>query len=396
MWCTNSHNSKVSFAIHATRTTLAITSLVTVARVVRLVTIFIASRLCLENDNPYCVTTMAGIAGTVIPVALLSALLYAPAELIEQYMGADFARNTFPRLVQPVLKALVGLGVARALNRALNSLATNNWRISSSPPTGSWDWPKEIAVVTGGCSGIGLALVEGLAARGVRVAVLDVSDPPPAIRSNLKVTYFKCDVTSLQQVVDTADAVRKTMGGNPTILINNAGIARFNSILDIPEQSLRQVLGVNLMALWFTTKQFLPAMIKENKGHIVTVASLASFIALPMSIEYSATKAGALAFHEGLTCEIKHLHKAPGIKTSVVHPNFVRTAMTVPHAKRIERTQKMMTVEDISKPVLQKIFSGRGGQLVLPPRLDIVTGIRGWPSWMQEGLRDVLGRASCR
>lgn len=339
---------------------------------------------------------MAGIAGTVIPVALLSALLYAPAELIEQYMGADFARNTFPRLVQPVLKALVGLGIARALNRALNSLATNNWRISSSPPTGSWDWPKEIAVVTGGCSGIGLALVEGLAAKGVRVAVLDVSEPPPAIKSNLKITYFKCDVTSLQQVADTADAVRKNMGGNPTILINNAGIARFNSILEIPEQSLRQVLGVNLMALWFTTKQFLPAMIKENKGHIVTVASLASFVALPMSIEYSATKAGALAFHEGLTCEIKHLHKAPGIKTTVVHPNFVRTAMTVPHAKRIERTQKMMTVEDISKPVLQKIFSGRGGQLVLPPRLDIVTGIRGWPSWMQEGLRDVLGRASCR
>lgn len=339
---------------------------------------------------------MAAMARTVIPVALLSALLFAPAELIEQYMGADFARNTFPRLVQPVLKALVGLGIARTLNRALNSLATNNWRISSSPPTGSWDWPKEIAVVTGGCSGIGLALVEGLTARGVRVAVLDVSEPSPAIRSNPKVTYFKCDVTSLQQVVDTADAVRKSMGGNPTILINNAGIARFNSILDIPEQALRQVLGVNLMALWFTTKQFLPAMIKENKGHIVTVASLASFVALPMSIEYSATKAGALAFHEGLTCEIKHLYKARGIKTSVVHPNFVRTAMTVPHATRIERTQKMMSVEDISKPVLERVFSGRGGQLVLPARLDVLTGIRGWPSWMQEGLRDILGRASCR
>lgn len=338
---------------------------------------------------------MASIVRTVTPVALLSALLYAPAELIEQHMGAEFVQNTFPRLVQPVLKALIGLGIARTLNRALNSLATNNWRISSSPPTGSWDWPKEIAVVTGGCSGIGLALVEGLAAKGVRVAVLDVSDPPPAIKSNPKVTYYKCDVTSLQHVGETADAIRKTLG-DPTILINNAGIARFNSILDIPEHSLRQVLGVNLMALWFTTKQFLPAMIKQNKGHIVTVASLASFVALPMSIEYSATKAGALAFHEGLTCEIKHLHKARGIKTSVVHPNFVRTAMTVPHATRIERTQKMMSVEDISNPVLEQVFSGRGGQLVLPARLDIVTGIRGWPSWMQEGLRDVLGRASCR
>lgn len=339
---------------------------------------------------------MARIARTITPVALLAALLSTPAELIKQYIGADFAQYTFPHLIRPILKALVGLSIVRTLNKALNSLATNNWRTSSLPPAGQWDWPKEIAVVTGGCNGIGQALVEGLAARGVRVAVLDVSDPPPAIRSNPKVTYFKCDVTSLQQVAETAHAVRVSMGGEPTILINNAGIARFNSVLDIPEQSLRQILGVNLMALWFTTKQFLPAMIKENKGHIVTVASLASFIALPMSIEYSATKAGALAFHEGLTSEIKHLYKARGIKTSVVHPNFVRTAMTAPHAKKIERTQKMMSVEDISKPVLKQIFSGRGGQLVLPARLDVLTGIRGWPSWMQEGFRDILGRASCR
>jgi all-trans-retinol dehydrogenase (NAD+) len=339
---------------------------------------------------------MVGIVRAVTPVALLAALLSAPAEVIRRYLGAGFAEDTFPHLLRPVLKALVGFSIVRTLNGALNSLATNNWRASSSPPAGKWDWPKEIAVVTGGCNGIGLALVEGLAARGVRVAVLDVSDPPPALRSNPKVTYFQCDVTSLDQVTETAYAIRTTMGGEPTILINNAGVACFNPLLDIPEQSLRKVLGVNLMALWFTTKQFLPAMIRENKGHIVTVASLASFVALPMSIEYSATKAGALAFHEGLTSEIKHLYKARGVKTTVVHPNFVRTAMTEPHADKIERRQKMMSVEDVSKPLLKQIFSGRGGQLVLPARLGLLTGIRGWPSWMQEGLRDMLGRASCR
>ncbi|KAG8161333.1 hypothetical protein KVR01_009597 [Diaporthe batatas] len=338
---------------------------------------------------------MAGIVRTVTPVALLAALLSTPAELMQQYTGLDVAQPTCTRLIRPILKALIGLSIARALNKALNSLATNNWRASSSLPTGLWDWPKEIAVVTGGCNGIGQALVEGLAAKGVRVAVLDVSGPPPAIKSIPKVTFFKCDVSSSQQVAETADAIRKGMGGDPTILINNAGIARFNSILDISEQSLRQVLEVNLMAQWFTTKQFLPKMIANNKGHIVTIASLASFVALPMSIEYSATKAGALAFHEGLACEIKHLYKARGVKTSVVHPNFVRTAMTAPHAEKIEKTQKMMSVEDISKPVLNQIFSGRGGQLVLPARLNVVTGIRGWPNWIQEALRDILGKASC-
>lgn len=328
------------------------------------------------------------------PISLLAALLYAPPELLEQYLGADFAQTTWPTLVKPILKTLVGLGIVRTLNAGLNALATNNWRISSSPPNGKWDWPNEIAVVTGGCGGIGLALVEGLTAKGVRVAVLDIQDPPPSLKSNSKAFYFKCDVTSLSAVTETAEAVRTKLGGDPSILINNAGVAKANSILEIPESDLRKVMGVNLMAMWFTVKQFLPAMIKNNKGHIVTVASLASFVALATSIEYSATKAGALAFHEGLGCEIKHVYKAPGIVTSVVHPDFVRTPMTEPYKERIERAQPMLKISDVATPILDQIFSGRGAQLCLPRRLTIISTLRGWPSWLQEGLRDVIGSKS--
>lgn len=325
------------------------------------------------------------------PLSLLAALLFAPPELREQYLGAEFAQTTWPTIAKPIVQALLGLGVLRTINASLNALATNNWRISSNPPGKTWDWPNEIAVVTGGCGGIGLALVAGLTAKGVRVAVLDLQDPPPAIESNPRAFFFKCDVTSLDAVAETADAVRKKMGGDPSILINNAGVARQNSILDVPESALRRVLGVNLMAMWFTTKQFLPAMIRNNKGHVVTVASLASFVALSTSIEYSATKAGALAFHEGLGCEIKNIYKAPGIKTTVVHPNFVRTPMTEPYANIIERTQRMLTVEDISRPLLEQIYSGRGGQLVMPSHLAFLSGLRGWPHWMQELLRDGIG-----
>lgn len=329
---------------------------------------------------------------SLTPVSILVALLYAPPGLLEKYLRNNSTKIALLKKIRPWLKFLIGFGLARSLNRALNSLATNNWRISSSPPTQPWDWPHEIAVVTGGCSGIGLALVQGFTAKGVRVAVLDILEPPPAITSNSNAAYFKCDITSLQEVTETADAIRKALGGDPSILVNNAGIARFNSVLDVSENSLRQVLAVNLMSLWFTTKQFLPAMIKADKGHIVTVASLASYAPLPMSVEYGSTKAGALAFHEGLTCEIKHLHKAYGVKTTSVHPDFVRTAMTQPHADRIERSQKMLTVEDITRPVLAQIFSGRGGQLVLPASRNFVTGMRGWPNWIQEAFRDLYSK----
>ncbi|KUI61579.1 Short-chain dehydrogenase/reductase family 16C member 6 [Cytospora mali] len=333
---------------------------------------------------------VTGIIKNLAPVSLLAALLYAPPGLVERFLKSDSSRTTFQKLVRPILKILIGLGIAKTFNSALNSLATNHWRISSSPPTKPWDWPNEIAVVTGGCGGIGVALVRGLTAKGVKVAVLDVIDPPPELESNPNAVYFKCDITSSEAIAETADAIRRTLGGNPSILVNNAGIARINPLLEITETSLRQVIGVNLMALWFTTKQFLPAMIEADKGHIITVASLASFLPLTTSIDYSATKSGALAFHEGLTAEIKHVYKARGVKTSIVHPDFVQTAMTQPFAGQIEKSQKMLTVEDISRPVLAQIFSGRGGQLILPKYKSFASAVRGWPNWMQEIMRDTL------
>lgn len=338
--------------------------------------------------------SIGGIIKQLAPISLLAALLYAPPELLERYLGVGFAQTTWPSTIRPVVRALLGLGVARRLSASLSALATNNWRLSSSPPGKTWDWPSEIAVVTGGCGGIGLALVDGLTARGVRVAVLDVVDEAPAaLRANPRARYFRCDVTSRDAVAAAADAVRREMGGDPTILVNNAGVARRHAIVDAPEADLRRVLGVNLLALWFTTQEFLPAMVRADKGHVVTVASLASFVALATSVEYSATKAGALAFHEGLVCELKHVHRAPGVVATVVHPNFVRTPMTEPYARLIEGGGggKMLTVADVARPVLAGIFSGRGGQLVVPGHLSFLTTLRGWPSWLQEGFRDLLG-----
>lgn len=62
---------------------------------------------------------------------------------------------------------------------------------------------------------------------------------------------------------------------------------------------LHKIFGVNLLSHFTTVKEFLPDMLKQNKGHIVTVASMASFVAVPGIADYAATKAGALAFHEG-------------------------------------------------------------------------------------------------
>jgi short-subunit dehydrogenase len=153
------------------------------------------------------------------------------------------------------------------------------------------------------------------------------------------------------------------------------------------------------MSMWFTTQQFLPSMIEHNKGHIITMASLASFLALSTAADYSATKAGALSFHESLTAEIKHQHKAPGILTTVVHPNFVKTPLTEHISGQLEKSGvQLLTSEQVADDVVDHIKSKRGGQLIIPGSISfsLLSGIRGWPTWLQEVLRDAVARGSVK
>ncbi|KAF2121332.1 dehydrogenase/reductase SDR family [Lophiotrema nucula] len=288
---------------------------------------------------------------------------------------------------------ILAIGVVRWINRGLNTLAANNWRASAQP---GWEWEKEIAVVTGGCNGIGLQIAKGLSQKGIKVAVLDVLAPPADFKGDDNIKYFQCDVTSSTSVAGASEGVRQNIG-HPSILVNNAGIAVAGSILTVEEAALERIFRVNTMSHWTTVQQFVPHMISQNHGHVVTVASLASFLALPSGAAYSATKASALAFHEALTCELKNIQKAPSVITTVVHPNFVRTAMTAGFADRLEKEQgPLLTPEQVAGRVLKQIYDRKGAQVFIPERSWPASGLRAWPTWLQEVVRDGFGKADAK
>ncbi|KAF3809973.1 Dehydrogenase RED2 [Colletotrichum gloeosporioides] len=341
--------------------------------------------------------TINGIAAVavhpLVPASLLTFVAYSPPDMLRRFPSLNrlhqlLTANFVVRYRLP-LQILLVAGIARYLNRAANRWALNNWRLTSHP---GWRWANEIAVVTGGCNGIGKAIVIGLAQKGVTVAVLDIQPMPADLRANQKVKYWKCDITSPEAVSASATEIRASLG-NPSIVVNNAGVAYTHSVIETDPEDLRRIFGVNLLSLWSTAKEFIPDMIMKNKGHIVTVASMASYSALPTAVDYSATKAGALAFSEGLSCEIKHVYKASGILTTVVHPMWVKTNMTAAHAERVEQSYgRMMEPEDVAKRVTGQIFSCRGGQLIIPDQWSWASGNRGLPSWVQEIMRDAVGR----
>jgi hypothetical protein len=180
------------------------------------------------------------------------------------------------------LKWLFALGLLPVVNNFLSELAQNHFRWKSEKHR--YNWPKEVAVVTGAGSGFGRLISEGFASEGIRVMALDIYDSLPAdMQSNKKIHYFKCDITSVEAVNATADAIRAEYG-NPSILINNAGVAFEGNILQATPEKVRRIFDVNTISHYFTVNAFLPSMIAQKKGHIVTIASMASFISGPVSI----------------------------------------------------------------------------------------------------------------
>ena len=187
-------------------------------------------------------------------------------------------------------------------------------------------------------------------------------------------TFYKCNITSTKDLHETGDLIRKERG-DPTILINNAGMARSGTILAEGEAAIRGTFEVNIMAHFWTVKEFLPAMIRNNHGHVVTMASMASFLGLGEIADYSCTKAAALAFHEALGDEIKYWYKAPKIRTSVIHPYWVATPMIRMLTEAGSHfTQPIMTVDKISRAVVGQVVNQRSGQVVVPWHLNIAKG----------------------
>lgn len=204
------------------------------------------------------------------------------------------------------------------------------------------------------------------------------------------------------------------------MLVNNAGVGYDGTILDEPEELIRRTFNVNVISHFLTVKEFLPDMIKNNHGHIITVASMASFVAVGEMADYSCSKAAALAFHESLTQELRYWYKAHKVRTrygclsvlllrleephfifsflrepeltaarcSIIHPLWVRTPMTQQLSEAGKKfKQPIMTPEVVSKAIVKQIVSQTGGQVIIPPKLSFYSIIRALPTWMQEAAR---------
>ncbi|KAG9228111.1 putative short-chain dehydrogenase/reductase family 16C member 6 [Amylocarpus encephaloides] len=234
------------------------------------------------------------------------ALNYLPR--LPSYLTSKHVATALPT-VRWIFGGLWGLSILKHIGAILNHTAQNGWSRGRQ-----WKGSEEIIIVTGGASGIGALVVDGFVKRGAKVVIFDVNEPKETFGPN--VSFHLVDVTSSSSISKAARQIRDTHGA-PTALINNAGIGFGETILEASEAHIRSVLNVNLLAHFLTVKEFLPSMIERNHGHVVTVASMASMVTIAQNVDYSCTKVGVLAFHEGLRQELNYRYDAPMVRTSI-------------------------------------------------------------------------------
>jgi NAD(P)-dependent dehydrogenase (short-subunit alcohol dehydrogenase family) len=186
----------------------------------------------------------------------------------------------------------------------------------------------KVAVVTGGASGIGLAMARRFGAEGMKLVIADIeeaalSEAADQLRSEgAEVFDVVTDVSQADQVEALAEETVAHYGA-VHVVCNNAGVAGGGPAWEISLGEWEWVLGVNLWGVVHGVRSFVPRLLRAGEGHIVNTASMAGLVGLYTSPPYAVSKSGVVALSESLYCQLQIAGAPVGV--SVLCPAWVRT-----------------------------------------------------------------------
>lgn len=184
----------------------------------------------------------------------------------------------------------------------------------------------QTAVVTGGSTGLGLAITRCLVSAGAKVVVLSFEAPEQAAEALAefgdRVVFYQFDITDTDHSQEMADQIAAEQGP-VTILVNNAGNHCKKFIWEMSVEEYVSVLNVHLVGAFALTKAFVPQMKELGHGRILFQASMTSYIGQPQVAGYSTAKAGYLGLIHTLTAELAEY----GITVNAIAPGWIDTPM---------------------------------------------------------------------
>jgi 3-dehydrosphinganine reductase len=237
-------------------------------------------------------------------------------------------------------------------------------------------WNNKVALVTGGSSGIGLAIARLLAQQGAHVWL--VARHKEILESALKEVaaarlnpaqhcgIFPADISDAAQAAAAVEHV-SAQAGVPDLLVNAAGITHPGYVQDLSLEIFRSMMDVNYFGTVYITKAALPGMLKRGSGHIINISSMGGLIGAFGYSAYGASKYAVRGFSDVLRSELKPL----GLRVSIVFPSDTDTPQLAyeapfkpPETKALAGNVKVMSPEAVAKITLQQ--AARGRYIILP------------------------------
>nr|XP_060635245.1 17-beta-hydroxysteroid dehydrogenase 13-like [Anolis sagrei ordinatus] len=225
----------------------------------------------------------------------------------------------------------------------------------------------ETVLITGAGHGIGRVTAYEFAKRQSKLILWDINkDGVEETAEGCKklganAYAFVVDCSVKEEIYAAAEKVKREIG-DVTILVNNAGVVATADLLSTQDKQIQKIFEVNILAHHWTIKAFLPAMMENNHGHIVTVASAGGHVTVPFLVSYCSSKFAAVGFHKALTQELTALGK-DGIKTSCLCPVFINTGF-IKHPRT--RLLPILEPEKVAKALMDGILCNQK-MIFVPP-----------------------------
>lgn len=228
-------------------------------------------------------------------------------------------------------------------------------------------------MITGGAGGIGVEVAHRLHATGANLVLTDLDEIKLAAIADelgsdrvLVVTADVCDLAAMDKAV--AQAVERF--GGIDVVLANAGLLTFGSVLQIDPATFKKLIDVNVLGVFHTVRAALPSVI-ERQGYVLIVSSLAAYAAAPGVTAYNASKAAVEHFANALRLEVAH----HGVDVGSAHMSWIDTSMVNDQKANLSAFSEMLTR--------------------LPPPLGTVTSVEACGKAFVKGIERRRRRINC-
>nr|ACO11236.1 Epidermal retinal dehydrogenase 2 [Caligus rogercresseyi] len=229
----------------------------------------------------------------------------------------------------------------------------------------------ETALITGAGGGLGRELAIQMADLGVKVILMDINKE--AMDETLKILQargpaegclaFHCDVSNSKDVEDTLERISRVT--NITILVSNAAIAHSKPFLKHTHREIESLFQVNVLSHFYLLKELLPKFIEANKGHILTIGSVAGSIGAPNLVPYSSTKFAIRGLTESLFLELREQYPKTAVKMTTAHPYAFKTSLFPKPKNKFESLIPILTSKEVARRTIEAMR--RDEEVVMMP-----------------------------